>query len=68
MCFFETVMKDNDTPENVVIGKNCVKKSAINQIIENNSVSIVARQVKYLRNIVEQDYRAAQHIPDHARI
>ena len=42
--------------------KSGANKAAIDQIIKNNDTSIVARQVKYLNNIVEQDYLAVKRI------
>ena len=35
--------------------KSGAKKSALDQIIEDRDISVIARQVKYLTNIVEQD-------------
>jgi len=42
--------------------KSGSNKAAIDQIIEDNHLSITVRQVNYLNNIVEQDHRAVKRI------
>ena len=42
--------------------KGGANKSAIDQIIEDKDISVILWQVKYLNNIIEQDYRAIKRI------
>ena len=42
--------------------KSGANKAAIDQIIEDKTISVIVRQVKYLNNIVEQDHRAVKRI------
>lgn len=58
MRFFEKAMLANGVPEKVTMDKSGASKSAIEQMIENQDIEIMVRQVKYLNNIVEQDHRA----------
>lgn len=58
MRFFEKAMWANGVPEKVTMDKSGANKSAIDQVIENQNLTILVRQVKYLNNIVEQDHRA----------
>ena len=62
MRFFEKAMQDNGISEKVTMDKNGSNKAAIDQIIEDQNLSIPVRQVKYLNNIVEQDHRAVKRI------
>jgi putative transposase len=62
MRFFEQAMQDNGIPEKVTMDKSGANKAAIDQIIEDQNLSILVRQVKYLNNIVEQDHRAVKRI------
>lgn len=62
MRFFKKTINSNDMPEKLAMDKSGADKAAIDQIIKNNDTSIVARQVKYLNNIVEQDYLAVKRI------
>ncbi len=62
MRFFSKAMQDNDVPEKITMDKSGANKSAIDQIIEDQEISITVRQVKYLNNIVEQDHRAIKRI------
>ena len=62
MCFFEQAMQYNGIPEKVTMDKSGANKAAIDQIIEDQNLSIPVRQVKYLNNIVEQDHRAVKRI------
>lgn len=58
MRFFEKAMLANGVPEKVTMDKSGASKSAIEQMIENQDIEIMVRQVKYLDNIVQQDHRA----------
>lgn len=62
MRFFEQAMQDNGIPEKVTMDKSGANKAAIDQIIEDQNLSILIRQVKYLNNIVEQDHRAVKRV------
>ena len=62
MRFFEKAMQDNGIPEKVTMDKSGANKAAIDQLSEDQKPSIPVRQVKYLNNIVEQDYRAVKQI------
>ena len=62
MRFFEQAMQDNGIPEKVTMNKSGANKAAIDQIIEDQNLSIPVRQVKYLNNIVEQDHRAVKRV------
>jgi putative transposase len=58
MRFFEKAILANGLPEKVTMDKSGANKAARDQLIENQDVEIVVRQVKYLNNIVEQDHRS----------
>ena len=60
--FFEKAMQDNGIPEKVTMDKSGANKAAIDQLIEDQKLSIPVRQVKHLNNIVEQDHRAVKRI------
>ena len=60
MRFFEKAMQANGVPEKITIDKSGANKSAIGQIIEDKSILVQVRQIKYLNNIVEQDHRAVK--------
>ena len=62
MRFFEQAMQDNGVPEKVTMDKSGANKAAIDQIIEDQNLSIPVRQAKDLNNIVEQDHRAVKRI------
>ena len=47
MRFFEKAMRDNGTPEKVTLDKSGSNKAAINQIIEDQNLSIPVHQVKW---------------------
>lgn len=55
-------MRDNDVPEKVTMDKSGANKAAIDEINASREIPIVVRQVKYLNNIVEQDYRAIKRV------
>ena len=62
MRFFEKAIKANGAPEKVTMDKSGANKSAIDQIIEDKSIDVAVRQIKYLNNIVEQDHRAVKRV------
>ena len=62
MRFFEKAINDNGLPERVAMDKSGANKSAIDQIIEDKTISVIVRQKKYLNNIIEQDHRAIKRI------
>ena len=62
MRFFEKAIHDNGTPEKVTMDKSGANKSAIDQIIEDKTIYVTVRQVKYLNNMVEQDHRSVKRI------
>jgi|SRR5882762_3287743 len=59
---FDKAMRDNGTPEKVTMDKSGANKAAIDEVNENRDLPIVARQVKYLNNIVEQDHRPIKRV------
>ena len=62
MCFLDKPMKASSIPEKVIIGKSGANKAAMDGINASRVTPIVIRQVKYLNNIVEQDYRAIKRV------
>jgi putative transposase len=64
MRFFEKAILANGLPEKVTMDKSGANKAARDQLIENQDVEIVVRQVKYLNNIVEQDHALSKAGPD----
>ena len=60
--FFEKAMRHNSEPEIVTLDKSGANKAAIDAINTEREDPIVARQVKYLNNIVEQDHRAIKRV------
>ena len=60
--FFEKAMKANGVPEKVTMDKSDANKAAIDGINAGLETPIVGRQVRYLNNIVEQDYRAIKRV------
>ena len=60
--FFDKAMQASGFPEKVTMDKSGDNKAAIDEINANREKPIVARQVKYLNNIVEQDHRAVKRI------
>ena len=51
-------MRDDDLPEKVTMNQSGAYQAANDQIIEDEDISVIVRQVKYLNNIVKQDHRA----------
>jgi transposase-like protein len=60
--FFDKAMKANGVPEKVTMDKSGANKAAMDEINCRGEVPIIVRQVKYLNNIVEQDYRAIKRV------
>ena len=60
--FFGKAMQTNGDLEKVAMDKSGANKAAIDSINAGRDVPIVVRQVKYLNNIVEQDYRAIKRV------
>jgi putative transposase len=61
--FFEKAMQANGLPKKVTMDKSGANKSAIDQVIENKDIAVDVRQIKYLKNIVEQDHRVLRQMP-----
>lgn len=62
MRFFEKTMRENEGPDKVTMDKNSANKAAVGGINCDREVSIEGPQIKYLRNIVEQDHRTIKRI------
>ena len=60
--FFEKAMKANGIPEKVAMDKSSANKAAMDEINARGESQVVIRQVKYLNNLVEQDYRAIKRV------
>jgi transposase-like protein len=60
--FFEKAMRENGLPQKIAMDKSGANKAVIDEINGALAVPIMARQVKYLNNIVEQDYRAIKRL------
>lgn len=60
--FFEKAMKQNGDTQKVTMDKSGANKAAIDGINEGRDIKIEMRQIKYLNNIVEQDYRSVKRI------
>jgi putative transposase len=60
--FFDKAMEANGDPDKVAMDKSGANKAAIDSINDGRAVPILVRQVKYLNNIVEQDYRAIKRV------
>ena len=58
-------MQDNGGRDKVTMDKSGANKAPIDQLIEDQKLSIPDRQVKYLNNLVEQDHRAVKQITKH---
>ena len=50
---FEKAMGANEIPEKVTVDKRGANKAGVDQIIENQEITMLVRPVKYLNNIVE---------------
>jgi transposase-like protein len=60
--FFDKAMEANGDPDKVAMDKSGANKAAIDAINVGRAVPILARQVEYLNNIVEQDHRAIKRV------
>ncbi|ATQ79254.1 IS6 family transposase (plasmid) [Massilia violaceinigra] len=60
--FFDKAIGANGDPDKIAMNKSGANKAAIDAINAGRDVPIVVRQVKYLNNIVEQDYRAIERV------
>ena len=60
--FLEKAMGVNGDPDKIAIDKSDANKAAIDEVNAGRDVPIVVGQVKYLNNIVEQDYRAIKRV------
>jgi transposase-like protein len=60
--FLDKAMGANGDPDKVAMDKSGADKAAINSINDGRAVPILVRQVKYLNNIVEQDYSAIKRV------
>ena len=59
---FDKAMQMNGEPKKIAMDKSGANKAAIDAINAGRGVPIVVHQVKYLNNIVEQDYRAIKRV------
>ena len=60
--FLRAAIKGNGIPEKITIDKSGANKAAIDGHNSDHETDIEIRQVKYLNNIVEQDYRAIKRL------
>jgi putative transposase len=60
--FFDKAMGESGDPIKVAMDKSGANKAAMDAINASRDVPILARQVKYLNNIVEQDHRAIKRV------
>ena len=60
--FFNKSMESNGDPDKVAMDKSGANKTAIDTVNAGRDVPILARQIKYLNNIVEQDHRAIKRL------
>ena len=62
MRFFEKALLNNGAPEKVTMDKSGANKAAIDRLMEDKTIFVIVRQVKYLNNIVERDHDAIKRI------
>ena len=62
MRFFKKAMRQSGDPEKVTMDKSGANKAAMDEINKGRETTIEVRQIKYLKNIVEQDHRAVKRI------
>ncbi len=62
MRFFDKAMTANGVSEKVKMDKSGANKAAMDEINARSETPVIARQVKYLNNIVEQDHRAIKRV------
>ena len=60
--FLIKAIGNNRDPKKITIDGSAANKSALEEFNNENDTSIEIRQVKYLNNIVEQDYRSIKRI------
>jgi putative transposase len=60
--FFEKAMRHNAVPDKITMDKSGTNQAALEQLNKEREVPIAIRQVKYLKNIVEQDHRTIKRI------
>ena len=60
--FFDRAMKSSGVPEKITMDKSGANRAAMDEINGRGDAPIIARQVKYLNNIVEQDHRVIKRI------
>ena len=60
--FFDKAMGANGEPDKVAMDKIGANKAAIDAVNCGRGELIVVRQVKYLKNIVEQNHRAIKRV------
>lgn len=59
---FGKALRESDVPEQVTMDKSGANNAAIAEVNASKKIPIVARQVKYLNNIGEQDHRAIKRV------
>ena len=60
--FFDKAMRHSEVPDTVTTDKSGANKAALDQLNTQRETPIKIRQVEYLSNIVEQDYRAVRRV------
>jgi putative transposase len=60
--FFEKAMRQNGDPEKVTMDKSGTNKAAMDGINQDRDVPIEVRQIKYLKNIIEQNHRFVKRL------
>jgi putative transposase len=60
--FLKKAIRRNGLPETITIDGSEANASAITRYNETHGTSIVIRQVKYLKNMVEQDHRGIKRV------
>jgi putative transposase len=62
MCFLTKAIRRHGVPEKITIDGSEANAAAIRGYNEAHGTAIIIRQVKYLKNIVEQDHRAVKRV------
>jgi putative transposase len=60
--FLKKAIRRHGVPEKITIDGSAANEAAIKSYNEAHGTAITIRQVKYLNNIVEQDYRAVKRV------
>ena len=60
--FLKKAIRRHGVPEKITIDGSEANASAIRSYNKEHGTNIIIRQVKYLNNIVEQDYRAVKRV------